>query len=81
MRPTDESFGVGLVSGPTVVPFVAAAVASLRQHNPRVPVTVYVDEASPELQRLAPALAMDLERVITGAENVWAPNGRTDHRQ
>ncbi|WP_326551093.1 hypothetical protein [Micromonospora sp. NBC_01813] len=74
MRPIGTSFGVGLVSGPTIVAFAAAAVASLRQHNPHVPVTVYIDEASPGLQLLAPVLALHLERVVTGTENVWAPS-------
>ncbi|MFI7553255.1 hypothetical protein ACIBQ2_26340 [Micromonospora sediminimaris] len=74
MRPIGMSFGVGLVSGPAIVPFAAAAVASLRQHNPHVPVTVYIDEASPGLQRLAPVLGLHLERVVTDTENVWAPS-------
>ncbi|MFG2049359.1 hypothetical protein ACGFIW_18250 [Micromonospora sp. NPDC048935] len=62
------------MSGPTVVSYVAAAVASIRRHNAHVPVTVYIDEASPELHRLVPALAVDVERVITGTENMWAPS-------
>ncbi|MFV2103600.1 hypothetical protein [Micromonospora sp. LOL_024] len=64
-------FRVTLTTTTTFVPYVAASVATLREHNRTVPVAVFVDEPSPLLDRLARKLDFDVH-VVTVDPAEWS---------
>lgn len=68
-------FGIGLATTSSFVPFVVAAVASLRRHNVDVPVTVYVDQPDPELLRVAPILDMTVDAGPASTQEAYDRDG------
>jgi hypothetical protein len=72
-------FGVTMTCTAGYAPFLAAAIASLRRYNDRVPVRVLVDEGGAELLRkVADDLRMDLVCVRSENTGVYpntGPNG------
>ncbi|TDC01025.1 hypothetical protein E1091_03675 [Micromonospora fluostatini] len=67
---TPAAFRVTLTATAGFLPYVAAAIASLREHNRSVPVTVFADEPSPVLTRLADLLDVDVEVVPVGPDDL-----------
>jgi hypothetical protein len=65
-------FGVGQICTAGFLPYLAASVASLREHNSTVPVTVSVDEVFPGLNRISESLAVDVRRVDVDTTGLYA---------